>query len=246
MEPHLSLTFPYKLEKEGVRVLYPVLINTSTIIEPTYLLRTVYVPPRGDDDKALREARSAANREAAYSRRQTVGKKEELTAEMKALIQVSRETVWPYKTMFQLAFAQLSSNDMRIVFSDDKGTVIDQPLFFPEGLLLVSKDGEVTALAVEKKGNGANAGIGPEDRILQLNGTPLHGSLRSFLDHYMAAKEKIRRNETRTIAFWVQSPGKPPRSVEIRKPLSLGGSLLDSPIDPGPSGPTPTPAAPVP
>lgn len=232
--PELSLCFPMEENADGVVLKSAVLINDIAIIPAKAILRVIYVTPRVDDDR-MRAIRSRTGSDASWSRDNRLSEKDKLTPSQIAMLEVSRNTVWPSTTNFQLALANLGADDIRIVYIVPGSTpedfkFYDQRLVFPEGLVLTEANRAVTVLAVEKTKAGERAGIKAGDIITQVGDKPTNGSLAVFLDNYHAVKKATETAMKTTFPMTVKAADGTERVATIKLPPSIGTGFLDSPI----------------
>lgn len=230
MTPPLDSSFPFKDGSGEVTLTCPILINTVTIVPAEAVLRVVYIRPQSADPETV-EARQKSNMEEAYTRpAEESSKKIKRSPEEEAAMKIAQKTIWPTSHMFKLAMAQLSGVDIRLVYFDpEKKDLIDEPVAFPEGLLLSQQAQGVTVLSVETKSSGARAGIKAGDIITRIGDTPLNGKLSAFVFAYHEAKKAADDGGPRQLPFWIKTGDAPERLCPIKLPLSLKGSLLDSP-----------------
>jgi hypothetical protein len=232
MEPHLSLAFPFTPKQGGIGVKYPVLISNNAVITPEAVLRVIYVPPRGDDVEVLIETKKSNSESSWTKNNQLQSTKVKMTPLQAAAHKIAEETAWPSLTMFQLAFANLNSSDLHIVYlNPETMKLTDEPINFPEGLVLAEVEGKVTVLAVEKEGAGAAAGLKADDQILSVGGSPMNGNLLTFLNALHAAKKAAEDSPARAVALNVRNPkDNTERIAQLKLPISLNSSFLDSPL----------------
>jgi membrane-associated protease RseP (regulator of RpoE activity) len=231
-EPHLSLVFPFAARTEGVGVQHAVAISATAVIPKNAILRVIYVPPRMDDAEVKQEIRRE-QQEVAYTRINRLENTAKLTPQQAAIEKITKETVWPTVTMFQLALANLNSQDLHLVYLNPENMkLIDEPIALPFGLLLAEVEGKISVLAVEKSSAAETAGIKSGDVILSMGGSPAPGNLSLFMDALRQAKKSAESATERVIALAVKGPNdSSQRAVSIKLPMSLNNSLLDSPLD---------------
>lgn len=232
--PELGLAFPLDTNENGVIAKYSVLINDTSIIPAKSILRVIYLPPRADDDR-LRAIRARTGADAAWSRNNQLDDKAKLTPTQIATLEISRNTVWPSITNFQLALVNLGADDMRIVYiipgaKPEDFKFYDQRLVFPEGLVLAEVNGAVSVLAVEKTKPSDRAGIKAGEIITQVGTTPVNGSLVTFLDAYHAVKKAAETTMKTTFPMTVKAADGTERVAALKLPPSINSSFLDSPI----------------
>jgi hypothetical protein len=210
-EPHLSLAFPFEKRPEGIGIKCPVLINTTAVVPANAILRVIYVPPRGDDVEVKIEA-AKGNSENSWTKNNRLSDdKPKLSPLQLAAKKIAEETVWPSVTMFQLAFANLNSQDLHLVYLNPENLKLtDEPINFPEGLVLADLNGAVTVLAVEKNSPSEQSGFKAGQQILKVGDTPMNGNLITFLDAYHAARKKAEDASMRALAMNVRDPDNGP------------------------------------
>lgn len=236
-EPPLATAFPLVTKGENVCVPFPVLVSTTTIIPPNAILRVIYVPPVLEDDRK-RAIHTTNNSEAAWSRNNSLSEGARLSPSEEARLKISRETVWPSATNFQLALASLGADDIRIVYVTSNADATDfkfydERIAFPEGLVLGETNNAVTVLAVEKKGVASQAGIKAGDIIVKTGDTPTNGSLATFLNGYHGTRHAAEVSLKTSFTLTIKSPGGTERAVSLRLPPTISGGFLDTPINSG-------------
>jgi len=231
-EPHLAVAFPFEQKPEGIGIKYAVLINTVAIVPPNAILRVIYVPPRGDDAEVKVELHKSNSENSWTKKNQIDSSQPKLSPMQLATKKVAEQTVWPAKSMFQLAFANLNSQDLHIVYMNPTNLQLtDEPINFPEGLFLGDVDGTVTVLAVEKGSPGDESGLKAGDQILKVGGAPMNGNLLTFLDAYRLSKSAAKNANAGSFDLAVRSPKDTSEHItKIKLPISLSTSLLDSPL----------------
>ncbi len=232
-EPQLAIALPLVQRGGNVGLDFPILINPNVAVPTNATLRVIYIQPRGDD-QAIRKIRRKSDQEVAYSRKTGLEPTHEpIPIAQQAAQLIARETIWPKVGNFQLALTQLTSNDLHFVYWDPKtSTLVDEPIQFPDGLILGEKPQGVTVLAVEKGSAAAKAGIVAGDILLQWGQTSIDGRLANFTTAYYEARKQASLSTTDTLSVQVQRAGSSaPLTLQLRKPISLNASLLDLPAE---------------
>jgi hypothetical protein len=235
-EPPLSTAFPFVKKGDNVSLSYPVLVSSTTIVPANAILRVIYVPPVVGDDR-LRAIRSTSNNDASWTRNNNLSPSDKLPPSEVARRKISRETIWPSVTNFQLALASLNTDDIRIVYlvpgssgdpSDFK--FYDEHIALPDGLLLGEINQSVTVIAVEKNSGSSKADIKAGDIIVKAGDTPVNGSLATFLNAYHGVRHAAEVSLKTSFPLTVKSADGKERVAAVNLPPTISGGFLDAPI----------------
>jgi hypothetical protein len=231
MRPEFPLVFPLAQNGNDVTVKYPVLINTTTILKPGMVLRTLYVlstDAQGSTDLVLAHK---GDMEQAYSRAPAgSGNQGKLPPEMAHEIEGYRRTVWQVPNNFVLAMAQYPTDSMHLIFSPTgkDQDLSDERFYFFDGLFVGLPNGKVTVVAVEKESKADAAGIKAGDEIVSVGGIPTQDNLHVFAGAYGTAKKTATDNEVSSYPMTVRPGGSgEPQQMNIAMPPSLKGGLMD-------------------
>ncbi|TFE65881.1 PDZ domain-containing protein [Methylacidiphilum caldifontis] len=239
--PDLKQSQIFAEDENGVHLKYPIIINPYTIISPEALLRVIYVKPEMEllttgltptenegQKKGLAEAASRST--PAMETEPQQGAFREETPQQKEMKMI-QQTVWNTGSVFYQAFDFLDAEDLRIIYKEkNKKSLSDEPINFPEGMVLAQIDSKVVIIALEENGNGYQYGLKAGDQILAINDVGINGNLSDLLSLYRKEKFGIRRTRS-SLKFLVERNGEnSPIEVSIPLPPSLQGSILDEPI----------------
>ncbi|QSR86951.1 signal protein PDZ [Candidatus Methylacidiphilum infernorum] len=239
--PDLKQSGLFVEDSEGVHFKYPIIINSYTVIPPDALLRVIYVKPEMElltsgptpaEDEGKRGGLSAAASRStpAMETEPQQGAFREDTPQEKEM-KIIKQTVWTTGIAFYQAFDFLDAEDLRIIYKEkNKHSFSDEPISFPEGMILAQVDSKIVIIALEEKGNGYRYGLKAGDQILAINDVGINGSLTEFLSLYR--KEKFGISRTRNaMKFLVARIGEEkPTEVTLPLPPSLQGGILDDPF----------------
>ncbi|TFE66605.1 signal protein PDZ [Methylacidiphilum sp. Yel] len=226
-------------DEEGVHPKYPFVINAYTIIPPDALLRVIYVKPQmdllsGNPQTVEGEGGEKGGLAAAASRStpalESEGAFHTDSPEEKEMKMI-HQTVWKTGLAFCQAFDFLDADDLRIIFQEKgKKSFKDEPVSFPEGMILAQIDSKVFVVALEVGGKGYEYGMKSGDQILAINDVGINGGLSDFLSLYRKEKFGLT-GAKKSIRFLVSRQGESnPIVVSIPLPPSLQGSILDEPF----------------
>jgi hypothetical protein len=231
MNPELALAIPLLMVKHDVTVKYPILINRTTVVKPGMILRNLYIPPTNEDSENLALAHKG-DMEEAYSRpvASSADDGPKIPPEIAHELERQRRVVWEVPINFQLALAQLPTENLHLIFSTsgDNRNLDDERLNFYDGLFLGSPSGGTTVLAVEIGSKAEEAGFKPGDKILSIGGIALPDDLAAFPQVYFTAKEAAKENRATTFPFVVQSAGQPgTRTLNLALPPAIKSLLME-------------------
>jgi hypothetical protein len=231
MSPEFALAIPFAQHGRDVTVQFPVLMNRTTIIKPGMILRNIYVPPVQSDSQDLVIAHHG-DMEQAYSRQPSSDSSDStprLPPEIAHAIEGERRTVWEVPVNFQLAMAQLPTDNLHLIYCptpNDNRNIKDERFDFYEGLLLGSPTGKVTVLAVEIGSKADKGGFKAGDNIVSIGGTPVPDDLGAFPNLYVAARENAKETNAANLPFVVESGGQR-RTVGMAMPPTIKSMLME-------------------
>jgi hypothetical protein len=208
MSPEFALALPFVQVGKDVMLKFPVLINRTTVIKPGMILRVMYIPPMQSDSTDLVLAHKG-DMAQSYSRPVGEGAQSSMPPEVAHEIEKQRRTVWEVPVNFQLAMAQLPTDNLHVIFSTsgDNRNLDDERFNFFEGLLLGSPTPGVTVLAVENGSKADQAGFKAGDQVLAVGRFPVSNDLAAFTGTYGAARQEAKDAQAETFSFVVRSPG---------------------------------------
>jgi hypothetical protein len=163
MTPDLALAIPLQMKgKHDVMVKFPILINPSTVVRPGMILRVLYQPPMQSDSENLVLAHKG-NMENTYARATSSedSSQAKLPPEIAHALEGYRRTVWEVPINFQLALAQLPTDNLHLIYSTSgsDNDLDDERLIFFDGLFLGSPSGGTSVLAVGNRQQGRSGRV---------------------------------------------------------------------------------------
>jgi len=229
MQPELALAIPWTQRGHDVTVKFPVMINRTTVLTPGMILRNLYVPPNNLESENLAAAHMG-NMAESFSRDTAMSADAAAMSSNEAhAIERERRVVWEVPVNFQLAIAQLPTDQLHLIYqpTTDNRNLVDTSFDFFEGILLGSPTGKVTVLAVEIGSKADHAGFKVGDEIVAVGGTPVP-DLSGFPQVYVAAREKAKEYNATTFSFTVQSSDHSQnRTLNVPMPPTIKSQLMD-------------------
>jgi hypothetical protein len=228
MKPDLALAIPLLQKGHDVLVKFPVLINPTTVVKPGMILRVIYIPPVQSDSENLGLAHKG-DMEQSFSRTAPNSDGEKMPAEIAHQIERQRRVVWEVPINFQLALAQLPTDNLHLIYSmsGDNRNLDDERFSFFDGMFLGSPVGGVSVLAVEIGSKAEQAGFKAGDQILVMSGTPV-SDLGAFPGLWAAAKEKAKYDNATSFPFVVRSTGESGNhTLNLAMPPTIKSQLME-------------------
>jgi hypothetical protein len=229
-EPELALAIPLLQKGHDVVLKFPILINRTTVIKPGMILRVMYVPPGQSDSENLALAHKG-NMEESFSRTASSEDSDtpRMSPEMSHFLEGERRTVWEVPINFQLALAQLPTDNLHLIYSTsgDNRNLDDQRWSLFEGLFLGSPSGGVSVLAVDTQSKAATAGFKAGDLILAVGGVNVP-TLESFPEIYTKARQNAKDMNATSFPFVVRSTGaNGTHTVNMPMPPTIKSQLME-------------------
>ncbi len=232
MTPDLALAIPLLKKGHDVTVKFPILINPATVVRPGMTLRVLYLPPIQNDSEDLALAHKG-NMEQSYSRdAPSTDGKSKMPVEIAREIDRQRKIVWEVPINFQLALAQLPTDNLHLIYSTSGSDrdLDDERISFFDGLFLGSPAGGVSVLAVETGSKADQAGFKPGDRILSVNGTPVPDDPGAFPVIWSNARKRAKENRAPSFPVTVRSAeetGGAGHTLNLPMPPTIKSQLME-------------------
>jgi hypothetical protein len=234
MTPELALTFPVVKVGEDITVKYPILVNPATVLKPGMVLRTLYILNNNSADATSDLVLAhKGNMEQSFSRStMSTDEQSKMPPELAHQLEGYRRTVWSVTVNFQLALAQLSTDNLHLIYStvntDRTKELQDTRFSFFDGIFVGLPDGKITVLAVENGSKADLAGIKAGEQILSVGGIPTQTDLTAFAAAYAAAKKAAKDDEASSFPISLRSPGQSEsHTTNIGMPPRIKSSLMD-------------------
>lgn len=235
LNPPMSQVFPFDAKPDGLRLKFPVLLNTRTILGPDALLRFIYLDttaaasPRGGGGGGREggghggggghghhhgNESSSGGDDAGPSPGAGMGDgdaKPNADAtegrDHNDSAQEIRTEIWTQPDLFRQALDEAADIGTTFVYSLPHQTQpLRAALDLPEGMFLGEVNGHVKVLSTTPDSRALQSGVRPDDLILSFEEKIKVVTLHDFVRGYFAIKE-----ETRTT-------GRPSYSLQVWRP----------------------------
>ena len=237
--PPLEQAFPIEAKFGDVKLKFPVLLDSRTIVGPDAVLHFIYIDPAagmrahggggggnsGGGMGGRHHHGAGADGGGDSSNASTGGQAADTTPTLfssgNATSKELHDEVWHDVDTFQQALQAANDLGTMVVYArpgDKKphSTMLD----LPDGMLLGEVGGHVQVLALTADSRAAAAGLQPGDQLESIGEKPV-ASLQDFSAIYFATSERARK-EGKPYSIQVARPGESaPVTIQVGAPPSL-------------------------
>lgn len=223
LNPPLSQVFPLDPKADGMRLKFPVLLNSRTVLGPEVILRFIYVDPSaglrirssapggasggggggGGHGHHGGGSQDGGDASAAYSRSSSdqgaaqggnAGVLDGIVNPNKDATSEIRKEVWTQPDLFRQALDEAADMGTTLVYSmPGKPKTLSTTIDLPDGMLLADIGNRITVLAMTTESKAYQSGVQSNDEIRSLEGAPAPNSLADFARTYLAVQEEARK-----------------------------------------------------
>jgi hypothetical protein len=250
LAPPLSEVFPLDPKPDGMRLKFPVLLNSRTVLGPDVVLRFIYVDPNaaqhprggaGGDDQGGGGSGGghghhhgggggsgdssdvvASPHGSAGAAAAPSGSSQDATPASKDVTSEIRTEVWNQASLFREALDDASDMGTTLVYYvPGKQKSQSTTIDLPDGMLLAQIGDHITVLAMTEESKAFQSGIHPQDEIRSIEGAPTPATLTDFAHQYLQTQEQARQaNKSYSVEVW-----RPTESRLITIPVAAPPSL---------------------